>query len=106
MVMKRRWIVVTAAALTLASCIPLAGAANKGFLPVNDEARFQIQVRAPEGASLGETRLTAERIARSIRGYSEVALTVTTVADDASHTRNLATIYVGLTDPGTRRASQ
>jgi multidrug efflux pump subunit AcrB len=105
-VMRRRWIVVVAACATLGSCVPLAGAANKGFLPVNDEARFQVQVRAPEGASLGETRLVAERIARSIRGYGEVALTVTTVADDAAKTRNLATIYVGLTDPGTRKASQ
>jgi len=82
-VMHRRWIVVTAAIVTLGSCIPLAGATNKGFLPVNDEARFQMQVRAPEGASLGETRLTAERIARAVRAYPEVALTVTTVADDA-----------------------
>jgi HAE1 family hydrophobic/amphiphilic exporter-1 len=105
-VMKRRWIVVIAALATLGSCIPLAGATNKGFLPVNDEARFQMQVRAPEGASLGETRITAERIARAVRAYSEVALTVTTVADDAAKTRNLATIYVGLTDPSARRASQ
>ncbi len=105
-VMRRRWIVVTAAVVTLGSCIPLAGATNKGFLPVNDEARFQMQVRAPEGASLGETRLTAERIARAVRAYPEVALTVTTVSDDAAKTRNLATIYVGLTDPSARHASQ
>lgn len=105
-VMRRRWIVVIAALVTLGSCIPLAGATNKGFLPVNDEARFQMQVRAPEGASLGETRLTAERIARAVRAYPEVALTVTTVSDDAAKTRNLATIYVGLTDPSARHASQ
>jgi HAE1 family hydrophobic/amphiphilic exporter-1 len=105
-IMRQRWIVVVACAVTLGSCIPLAGAANKGFLPVNDEARFQLSVRAPEGTSLQQTRLFAERIARDIRAYPEVALTITTVADDSSQSRNLSTIYVGLTDPSKREASQ
>ena len=105
-VMRRRWVVVVAGAATLGSCVPLASAANKGFLPVNDEARFQMQVRAPEGTSLDETRLTAERIARQLRGYPEVKLTVTTVSDDSAKTHNLATVYVLLTDPDQRTATQ
>ncbi len=105
-VMKQRWIVVIASLATLGSCIPLAGAANKGFLPVNDEARFQMQVRAPEGTSLDETRIMAERIARAVRVYPEVALTITTVSDDSSQTHNLSTIFVGLVDPDKREASQ
>ena len=52
--------VASLSALTLGSCVPLAGAANKGFLPVNDEARFQVQVRTPEGTSLAETRIVGE----------------------------------------------
>src|SRR5580700_9996288 len=104
--MRHRWIVVLACVATLASMGPLAKKANKGFLPVNDEARFQLQVRAPEGTSLDETQLLAERIAREIRRSPEVKLTVTTVADDSTQTRNLATIYVGLTDPSEREASQ
>ncbi|MGH7271922.1 MAG: efflux RND transporter permease subunit, partial [Polyangiaceae bacterium] len=105
-VMRHRWVVVIASVATLGSCVPLATAANKGFLPVDDEARFQVQVRAPEGTSLDQTSLTAERIARVIRHYPEVKLTVTTVADDSTAMRNLATIYVGLTDPALRTASQ
>ncbi len=105
-VMQHRWVVVVASAATLGSCVPLAKAANKGFLPVNDEARFQVQVRATEGTSLDETRLTAERIAREIRENREVTLTVTTVSDDSTATRNLATIFVGLADPASRAASQ
>jgi len=104
--MAHRWIVVLACVATLASMGPLAKKANKGFLPVNDEARFQLQVRAPEGTSLDQTQLLAERIAREIRHNPEVKLTVTTVADDSTQTRNLATIYVGLTDPAKRIASQ
>ncbi|MBV9950126.1 MAG: efflux RND transporter permease subunit, partial [Myxococcales bacterium] len=105
-VMAHRWIVVAASALTLASCPPLLLTANKGFLPVNDEARFQVQVRAPEGTSLAQTRLVGERIARTIRQEPDVALTVTTVADDNAQTHNLATIYVGLTEPTRRTRTQ
>ncbi|MCL2447584.1 MAG: efflux RND transporter permease subunit [Polyangiaceae bacterium] len=105
-VMRHRWIVVIASLVTLGSCVPLAGKANKGFLPVNDEARFQLEMRAPEGTSLGETRLVAERIARQIRANPAVQLTLTTVGDDATRTRNLATIYVGLVPPDRRTISQ
>jgi hydrophobic/amphiphilic exporter-1 (mainly G- bacteria), HAE1 family len=105
-VMRRRWVVLVASAATLGSCIPLASVANKGFLPVNDEARFQVQVRAAEGTSLEETKLVGERIARAIRASPNVALTVTTVADDNAQTHNLATVYVALTDPAKRAMSQ
>jgi HAE1 family hydrophobic/amphiphilic exporter-1 len=105
-VMKRRWVVVVAALMTLGSCVPLAGAANKGFLPVNDEARFQLQVRAPEGTSLAGTRLVAERIARAVRAFPEVRLTVTTIGDDGARTHNFATVYVLLSNPDVREASQ
>jgi hydrophobic/amphiphilic exporter-1 (mainly G- bacteria), HAE1 family len=105
-VMRHRWIVVVASVVTLGSCVPLAGAANKGFLPVNDEARFQVQVRAPEGTSLESTRIIGERIARAIRANPNVSLTLTTVADDNAQTHNLATVYVGLTDPETRSTTQ
>ena len=52
-----------------------AGAANKGFLPVNDEAQFEVAVRAPEGTSLAQTELIAERIARELRGWPQVKAT-------------------------------
>jgi HAE1 family hydrophobic/amphiphilic exporter-1 len=104
--MKRRWIVVLAALATLGSCAPLAMKANKGFLPVNDEARYQVTVRTPEGTSLEETKIATERIARGIRQNPNVKLTVTTVGDDPAHTHNLATVYVLLTPPETRTVTQ
>jgi HAE1 family hydrophobic/amphiphilic exporter-1 len=104
--MRRRWVIVSLSLLTLGSCIPLAQKAPKGFLPVNDEARFQISVRAAEGTSLDETRLIGERIARAVRVNPNVRLTLTTVSDDAAQTRNLATVYVALTNPETRDITQ
>jgi HAE1 family hydrophobic/amphiphilic exporter-1 len=105
-VMRHRWIVVTLALVTLGSCVPLASAAPKGFLPVNDDGRFQVQVRAPEGTSLQQTGLIGERIARAIHEDANVKLTMTTIGEDNAQTRNLATVYVGLTNPLTRTITQ
>ena len=105
-VMRRRWVVVIAAGLTLGSCVPLAGAANKGFLPVNDEAQLEVSVRTPEGTSLEQTDLIANRIAREVRALPNVRMTLVTVAGDAARVQNLATVYVRLTEPDKRTESQ
>jgi len=105
-VMAHRWVVVLLVIATLGSCIPLAGAADKGFLPRNDEAQFNVSVRAPEGTSLAATQIVGERIAREIRKLSGVESTLTTVGDDDAVTQNLAHIYVRLVDPGLRKMSQ
>jgi hydrophobe/amphiphile efflux-1 (HAE1) family protein len=105
-VMHRRWIVVIASAATLGSCVPLAKKANKGFLPRNDEAQFEMAIRAPEGTSLAQTELIAERIVREVRAMPQVTLTLVTVSDDDTRTPNLAKVYVKLTDPSRRKESQ
>lgn len=105
-VMRRRWLVVAVAGLTLGSCVPLAGKANKGFLPVNDEAHFEVVVRAPEGTSLAQTKLTGERIARELREWPEVTFTLTTIGDDNARTQNVARVYVRLVPPEQRQLKQ
>ncbi len=105
-VMKRRWVVIVACGLALGSCVPLGGAANKGFLPVNDEAHFEITVRTPEGTSLSQTSLITERMARELRKWPEVARTLMTIGDDNARTQNLGRIYVRLVDPERRKLSQ
>lgn len=104
--MRRRWVVVIAAALTLGGCFPLSGAAKKGFLPVNDEAHFEIVVRAPEGTSLRQTQLQSERIARDIRRWPEVERTLLTIGDDNAKTPNIGRVYVRLISPEHRKISQ
>ncbi len=105
-VMRHRWIIGVAIIATLASFGPLIKSVNKGFLPVNDEARFQVQVRTPEGTGIDQTVLVAERIARQIRDYPETRLTVTTIGDEGTQVHNFATIYVALSSPETRKATQ
>jgi multidrug efflux pump subunit AcrB len=105
-VMHQRWLVVLAACLTLASCVPLFQAVPKSFLPLNDEAQFLVSVRAPEGTSLESTDIIGERIARKIRQVSGVTFTLVTIGDNEQKTPNLANIYVRLTNPKDREQSQ
>jgi hydrophobic/amphiphilic exporter-1 (mainly G- bacteria), HAE1 family len=105
-VMHHRWVVVVAACAALGSCIPLVGAVPKGFVPPNDVAEFDVNVRAPEGTSLAETRLEAERVAREIRAIPGVDHTLLTIGNDSSVTRNLANIFVHLVDPRSRKDDQ
>ncbi|AKV00761.1 RND multidrug efflux transporter [Labilithrix luteola] len=105
-VLRHRWIVFAASALSLAGCFPLAGAARKGFLPSSDEAQFEVVVRAPEGTSLAQTQLITNRIATQLRTWPTVALTVATVGDDAAKTQNVGRIYTRLSDPRDRKETQ
>jgi hydrophobic/amphiphilic exporter-1 (mainly G- bacteria), HAE1 family len=105
-VMRHRWVIVVASALTLGSCAPLMGAVPKGFQPDNDAAEFEVHVRAPEGTSLVATRLIGERVARAVRELPGVEHTLVTIGSDAQQTRNLASIYVHLVDPERRKESQ
>ncbi len=65
-----------------------------------------MNVRAPEGTSLAETRLQAERVAREIRAIPGVNHTLLTIGNDSSVTRNLANVFVHLVDPRSRKEDQ
>ncbi len=105
-VIDRRWIVVIAAVATLGTCVPLFKAVPKGFLPKNDEGQFEITVRTPEGNSLASTALAAERIARAVHEWPEVAATLMTIGDNNEKTPNLAKVFVRLVPPDHRKLSQ
>jgi hydrophobe/amphiphile efflux-1 (HAE1) family protein len=104
--MRHRWVIVALACTTLGSCVPLFAAVPKGFAPPNDVAEFDVNMRAPEGTSLMETRLIAERLATEIRTLPGVSHTLVTIGNDAQQTRNLANIFVALVDPKERAEDQ
>ncbi len=78
-VMRHRWIVGIAMLVTLFAIGPLGKAVAKNFLPLNDESRFEVSIRAPEGSSLSQTELICQRLARRIRALAGVDHTVITV---------------------------
>jgi hydrophobe/amphiphile efflux-1 (HAE1) family protein len=105
--MRHRWVVVLACIGALFSTGPLMGKVAKGFVPIDDQANFMVNVRAPEGTSLEQTSLTAERIARSIREkVPAVAYTIMNIGDNEQRLANKAAIYVKLTDPKLRQEKQ
>ncbi|MBI3491381.1 MAG: efflux RND transporter permease subunit [Acidobacteria bacterium] len=95
--MGHRAIVAAIALLVLASSVPLFMAANKNFMPPDDQSEFEVNLRAPEGTSLEATEVVTNRIALAIRQrLPEVGYTLVTVAGDPAKTRNSSTIYVRL----------
>jgi hydrophobic/amphiphilic exporter-1 (mainly G- bacteria), HAE1 family len=104
--MSHRWVIVVACAAALASCVPIAKRVPGGFLPIDDQAQFEISLRTPEGTSVDETALVAERVAQDVRILPGVAHTVVTVAGGDQKTANLASVYVALVDPHEREQSQ
>jgi hydrophobe/amphiphile efflux-1 (HAE1) family protein len=105
--MRHRWVIVLASVGALVSMGPLMKHVTKGFVPVDDQGNFMVNVRAPEGTSLEQTTLIGERIARQIRQQiPQIAYTVLTIGDDGQRLSNKAFIYVKLTDPKTRVETQ
>jgi hydrophobic/amphiphilic exporter-1 (mainly G- bacteria), HAE1 family len=95
--MVHRWIVAGLAVLVLFSSAPLFKLANKNFLPQDDQAEFEINIRAPEGTSLESTEVLTNRAATAVRErLPEVSYTLVTIAGDPAKTRNLGNIYVRL----------
>lgn len=101
--MGHRWVVVVLMILVFASTVPLFIAVDKNFLPNDDEAQFQVVVRAPEGANLDTTKTILESIAAQVRKIEGVVTTVVTIGDDPQRTLNLGSVYVQLTPPEERK---
>ncbi len=104
--LRRRWVVALACTVVMGSCVPVAKSLPGSFLPLDDKAKFQVTMRAPEGTSAEETILVAERAAVMLKNLPHVTHTLVTVAEDAQKTRNYAQIYVDLTDPANRDLTQ
>ncbi|MGB2753063.1 MAG: efflux RND transporter permease subunit [Pyrinomonadaceae bacterium] len=104
--MGHRWVIVTLVVLVFLSIIPLFMLVGKNFLPVDDQSQFEISVRTPEGTSLSASSQSFERIASEIRKMPGVTDTLATVGGGQQQVVNAGTIYVKLSDVGTRVKSQ
>ncbi len=104
--MRHRWVVVVACCVSLGSCTQLIKHVPTGFVPVDDQGQFEVDIRTPEGTSADETALISERVAQQVRRLPGVVHTVTTVAGGDAKVQNLAGVYVALKDPRERGVSQ
>jgi len=92
--LRQRWLVALVVIATLVSVPVLMGKVRKNFLPEDDQAEFQVNIRAPEGTNIEATQVIAARIAREVRRLNGVKYTLTSVADNEQRTANQGTIYV------------
>jgi HAE1 family hydrophobic/amphiphilic exporter-1 len=104
--LKHRWAVVLVMLGVFFAMGPLFTRVDKTFLPADDESQFEVQVRAPEGASLEATEKLGNSIASRIQKLQGVDRTVLTIGDDPQQTKNLAVIYVGLVPVDQRERDQ
>jgi HAE1 family hydrophobic/amphiphilic exporter-1 len=104
--MRHRWLVALAMVISLGG-IPVFGKmVPKSFLPLNDEAEFEVNYRAPEGTSLAAAQIVGERISRAVRDVSGVDYTLLTVGGGDQGQQNVGSIYVRLVDPKDRDETQ
>jgi HAE1 family hydrophobic/amphiphilic exporter-1 len=104
--MAHRWVVVAACLIVIVSIVPLFMFVGKNFLPVDDQAQFEVNVRAPEGSSLASTAQLAERIATDLRKMPGVTDTLTTIGGGQQELVNVASIYLKLVPVEERTTSQ
>jgi hydrophobe/amphiphile efflux-1 (HAE1) family protein len=104
--MHHRWVIVVACLIVIVSIVPLFMFVGKNFLPVDDQAQFEITVRAPEGSTLAATSTLGERIAADIRKLPGVIDTLTTIGGGQQEQVNLASIYVKLSPIAERKLAQ
>ncbi|HEY6122358.1 MAG TPA: efflux RND transporter permease subunit [Pyrinomonadaceae bacterium] len=104
--MAHRWVIVVACLVVIVSIVPLFMFVGKNFLPVDDQAQFELNVRAPEGYTLAATSVLAERIAADMRKLPGVTDTLTTIGAGQQEQVNVASIYVKLSPIEDRSITQ
>lgn len=104
--MAHRWVIVGLCVLVVISTVPLFMMVGKNFLPVDDQAQYEISVRAPEGYTLAATSNLFEKIAADVRQFPEVEDTLTTLGGDSQQVVNSGSIYVKMKDLSQRTRSQ
>src|SRR5262249_52874448 len=104
--MAHRWVIVLACVAALGSLVPLFIFGGKDFLPKNDESQFEVNLRAPEGTTVEQAELIANRVSREIKRMPGVAYTIVLVGDDDRRTANLGKVFVKLLPVDARSRDQ
>ncbi|MCA9525897.1 MAG: efflux RND transporter permease subunit, partial [Myxococcales bacterium] len=108
--MGHRWVVGLAIIAAMGSIGVVGKRLATGFLPDDDEGRFEITLEAPQGTALARTELLAERLGRELRALPGVEHTVVQVGapegDASGRGVQQALIYVSLTPDDKSRPSQ
>jgi HAE1 family hydrophobic/amphiphilic exporter-1 len=96
--MRRRWFVAGLASLVVATSIPLYGLVRQEYVPTNtDEGEFDVNITAPEAASLGAMNEVMARAEIELQAIPGVRLVLATAGGGGFFTAvNQARFYVRL----------
>lgn len=104
--LAHRAVVVIAAAGLVALTPALARMAGGAFMPEDDRAEFEVNLRLPPGTSLQGADETLRAMERRLEGIPEIRGLLTTVGGAAGDDVTVAQIFVVLTDKRERHRTQ
>jgi HAE1 family hydrophobic/amphiphilic exporter-1 len=104
--LRVRFVVILFAIGIFAVTLALRGYLHFEFVPMEDQAEFNVMVRAPLGASLERTRESMEKLIRPLREVPEVSYTFYSIGSDELRKNNEGQIYVRLKEKRERKRSQ
>jgi hydrophobic/amphiphilic exporter-1 (mainly G- bacteria), HAE1 family len=107
--LRRRWIVVTASLLIVASTVPLAMGLGANLVPRDDQSEFQIAIRTPEGYTLERSDHVMHEIESRMQELPGVIRSFTTIGQKTGRGEGDVTrvsIYLRLKDLSQRKYSQ
>ena len=104
--LRRRWAVVTAAVLTVLVSGFIFAQIDKGFMPLEDEGRFIVAIKAPLGSSIEYTESRIRRVEQVLFEYPEIAGSFATIGQDQARQVSRAEIIVKMARWEDRDVSQ
>lgn len=104
--MKHRWVIVIIALVVTFSTGPLFQRIGKDFLPVDDQAFFEVTVRTPPGSSLDGTRAAMDQVEAELKDIPGLKYLLTTVGADIQKRVDRGSIIVQLVDAEKRQYTQ
>ena len=104
--MRHRWAIVALALLVMASSIPLFMAVGKDFLPIDDQAEFEVMLRMPPGSSLTGTETYVHQIEDEIKALPGFRDMLTAIGNDQLKKVDRGSIIVQLVPMDQRKLSQ
>ncbi len=104
--LRQRLLVAGLALLTIASSVPLYGMVRQEYIPTDvDEAEFDVNVNAPEGASIEAMDEVMQRVEQEIRGVPGVRLVLSTAGGGFIGGVNSGSVYVRIAPHEERKLS-
>ncbi len=92
--LRQRWLTVGLAAGTLAASVFLARFLRTEFIPLEDQAEFNVRLKAPLGSSVATTQALFEQVRGKLAGQPWLDYTYTTIGADELQRANEGVMYV------------